>query len=142
MTITSDRSNSVLPLVGRLLLAAIFLVSAFGKLSAPGPTQGFIASVGLPMPVLSYVAAVIIELGGGLMLLTGYRTRHAATVLAAFSVISAFVFHHALGDQNQLFHFLKNLAMAGGLVQVIAFGAGSFSFDNRRQLSPARGFAA
>ena len=142
MTIASDRSNSVLPLVGRLLLAAIFLVSAFGKLSAPGPTQGFIASVGLPMPVLSYVAAVIIELGGGLMLLTGYRTRLAATVLAAFSVISAVVFHHALGDQNQLFHFLKNLAMAGGLVQVIAFGAGSFSFDNRRQVSPARGFAA
>jgi len=142
MTITSDRSNSVLPLVGRVLLAAIFLVSAFGKLTAPGPTQGFIASVGLPMPVLSYVAAVIIELGGGLMLLTGYRTRLAATVLAAFSVISAFVFHHALGDQNQLFHFLKNLAMAGGLVQVIAFGAGGFSFDNRRQVSPARGFAA
>ena len=142
MTITSDRSNSVLPLVGRLLLAAIFLVSAFGKLTAPGPTQGFIASVGLPMPVLSYLAAVIIELGGGLMLLTGYRTRLAAIVLAAFSVISAFVFHHALGDQNQLFHFLKNLAMAGGLVQVIAFGAGSFSFDNRRQVSPARGFAA
>jgi putative oxidoreductase len=142
MTITSDRSNSVLPLVGRLLLAAIFLVSAFGKLTAPGPTQGFIASVGLPMPVLSYMAAVIIELGGGLMLLTGYRTRLAATVLAAFSVISALVFHHALGDQNQLFHFLKNLAMAGGLVQVIAFGAGSFSFDNRRQVSPARGFAA
>jgi putative oxidoreductase len=142
MTITSDRSNSVLPLVGRLLLAAIFLVSAFGKLTAPGPTQGFIASVGLPMPVLSYMAAVIIELGGGLMLLTGYRTRLAATVLAAFSVISALVFHHALGDQNQLFHFLKNLAMAGGLVQVIAFGAGSFSFDNRPQVSPARGFAA
>ena len=94
------------------------------------------------MPVLSYMAAVIIELGGGLMLLTGYRTRLAAIVLAAFSVISAFVFHHALGDQNQLFHFLKNLAMAGGLVQVIAFGAGSFSFDNRRQVSPARGFAA
>jgi len=142
MTITSDRSNSVLPLVGRLLLAAIFLVSAFGKLTAPGPTQGFIASVGLPMPVLSYLAAVIIELGGGLMLLIGYRTRLAATVLAAFSVISALVFHHALGDQNQLFHFLKNMAMAGGLVQVIAFGAGSFSFDNRRQVSPARGFAA
>ncbi len=142
MTITSERSNSILPLVGRVLLAAIFLVSAFGKLSAPGPTQGFIASVGLPMPALSYVAAVIIELGGGLMLLTGYRTRLAATVLAAFSVISALVFHHALGDQNQLFHFLKNLAMAGGLVQVIAFGAGSFSFDKRGQVSSARGFAA
>jgi putative oxidoreductase len=142
MTITSDRSNSVIPLLGRLLLAAIFLVSAFGKLAAPGPTQGFIASVGLPVPVLSYLAAVVIELGGGLMLLAGYRTRFAAIVLAAFSVISALLFHHALGDQNQLFHFLKNLAMAGGLLQVVAFGAGSYSLDNRRQLSPARGFAA
>src|SRR5207253_847279 len=100
-------------------LATIFLVSAFGKLAAPGPTQGYIASAGLPLPLLSYVAGVVIELGGGLMLLIGYRTRLAATLLAAFSVISAIVFHHALGDQNQLFHFLKNLAMAGGLLQVV-----------------------
>jgi len=142
MTTTSHQSNALLPLVGRLLLAAIFLVSAFGKLAAPGPTQAYIASVGLPLPVLSYVAAVVIELGGGLMLLIGYRTRLAATLLAAFSVISALIFHHALGDQNQLFHFLKNLAMAGGLLQVIAFGAGSLSFDNRRQTAHAHGLAA
>jgi len=142
MTINLDRSNSVLPLVGRLLLAAIFLVSAFGKLAAPGATQGYIASVGLPLPVVSYLAAVVIELGGGLMLLAGYRTRLAAAALAVFSIVSAFVFHHAIGDQNQLFHFLKNLAMAGGLLQVVAFGAGDFSLDNRRQVSPARGFAA
>ena len=91
MTITSDRSNSILPLVGRVLLAAIFLVGAFGKLAASGPTQGYIASVGLPMPVLAYVAAVIIELGGGLMLLVGYRTRAVALVLAIFSVVTALV---------------------------------------------------
>jgi len=142
MTTTSNQPNALLPFVGRLLLAAIFLVSAFGKLAAPGPTQGFIASVGLPLPALSYVAAVVIELGGGLMLLIGYRTRLAATVLAAFSIVSAFVFHHALADQNQLFHFLKNLAMAGGLVQVMAFGAGSLSLDNRRRTTRAHGLAA
>jgi len=142
MTTTSNTSQSTLALVGRLLLAAIFLFGAFGKLVAPGPTQGYIASVGLPLPVLSYVAAVIIELGGGLMLLVGYRTRLAALVLAVFSVITALVFHNALGDQNQLIHFLKNLAMAGGLLQVIAFGPGNFSFDNRRQTSSTRGFAA
>jgi len=142
MTTTSHQPNALLPFVGRLLLAAIFLVSAFGKLAAPGPTQGFIASVGLPLPALSYVAAVVIELGGGLMLLIGYRTRLSATVLAAFSIVSAFVFHHALADQNQLFHFLKNLAMAGGLVQVMAFGAGSLSLDNRRRTARAHGLAA
>ena len=140
-TNTTNNTNSALPLVGRLLIAAIFLVSAFGKLSAPGATQGYIASVGLPAPVLSYLAALAIELGGGLMLVLGYRTRLAALGLAAFSVISAIVFHHALGDQNQMFHFLKNLAMAGGLLQVAAFGAGAFSLDARRQAFPAVGFA-
>jgi putative oxidoreductase len=133
--------NSALPLVGRLLIATIFLVSAFGKLSAPGATQGYIASVGLPAPMLSYLAALAIELGGGLMLVLGYSTRLAALGLAAFSVISAIVFHHALGDQNQMFHFLKNIAMAGGLLQVVAFGSGAFSLDSRRQVSPAIGFA-
>ena len=110
-------------------------------LSAPGATQGYIASVGLPAPLLSYLGALAIELGGGLMLVLGYRTRLAALGLAAFSVISAFVFHHALGDQNQMFHFLKNIAMAGGLLQVVAFGPGAFSIDSRRQASPAVGFA-
>ena len=137
----ATHTNSALPLVGRLLIATIFLVSAFGKLSAPGATQGYIASVGLPAPLLSYLAALAIELGGGLMLVLGYRTRLAALGLAAFSVISAIVFHHALGDQNQMFHFLKNIAMAGGLLQVVAFGPGAFSLDSRRQASPAIGFA-
>ena len=142
MTTTTTNTNSSLPLVGRLLLATIFLVSALGKLSAPGATQGYIASVGLPFPVLSYLAALAIELGGGLMLVLGYRTRLAALGLAVFSVISAIVFHHALSDQNQMFHFLKNIAMAGGLLQVVAFGPGAFSLDSRRQTSPAVGFAA
>ena len=142
-TTTTTNANSVLPLAGRLLLAAIFLISAFGKLSAPGATQGYIASVGLPAPLLSYLAAVAIELGGGLMLVLGYRTRLAALALAAFSVVSAVVFHHALGDQNQMFHFLKDFAMAGGLLQVVAFGPGAFSLDSRRlAASPAAGFAA
>ena len=143
MTTTTPTANPnpALALAGRLLLATIFLVSAFGKLGAPGATQGYIASVGLPAPVLSYLAALAIELGGGLMLVFGYRTRLAALGLAAFSVLSAFVFHHALGDQNQMFHFLKNIAMAGGLLQIVTFGPGAFSLDSRRQATPAVGFA-
>lgn len=141
MNTTSDNKNSVLPFVGRILLAAIFIISSLGKIAAPEATQGYIASVGLPVPVLSYLAAIVIELGGGVLLLVGLRTRVVAAGLAAFSIISALVFHHALGDQNQLFHFLKNLAMAGGLIQVLAFGAGAFSIDNRKQ-SPHRTLTA
>jgi putative oxidoreductase len=141
MNTTSEDNNSVLPFVGRILLAAIFVISSLGKIAAPDATQGYIASVGLPVPVLSYLAAIVIELGGGVLLLAGYRTRVVAAGLAAFSIISALVFHHALGDQNQLFHFLKNLAMAGGLIQVAAFGAGAFSIDNRKQ-TPRRTLAA
>lgn len=141
MNTTSDNKNTVLPLVGRILLAAIFIVSSLGKIAAPEATQGYIASVGLPVPLLSYLASIAIELGGGVLLLLGYRTRVVAAGLAAFSIVSALIFHHALGDQNQLFHFLKNLAMAGGLIQVVAFGAGAFSLDNRKQV-PRRTLAA
>lgn len=84
-----------------------------------------------PAPMLSYLAAIAIELGGGVLLLVGYRTRLVAAGLAVFSVVSALIFHHALGDQNQLFHFLKNLAIAGGLLQVVAYGAGAYSFDHK-----------
>ena len=134
---TSSASTSVLPLIGRVLMAAIFLISAFGKLAAPTGTIGYIASVGLPAPTLAYAAALAAELGGGLLLVLGYRTRLVAAALAVFSVVSAVFFHSALADQNQMFHFLKNIAMAGGLLQFVAFGAGSLSLDERRQQAPA-----
>jgi putative oxidoreductase len=85
----------------------------------------------LPAPLLGYIIALIVEIGGGALLLVGYRTKLVAGVLAAFCVIAAILFHRALGDQNQLIHFMKNLAMAGGLLQIVAFGAGRISLDNR-----------
>jgi putative oxidoreductase len=133
MNTSSSNTANALPLVGRILLAAIFVIGSFGKIATPEGTQGYIASVGLPMPLLSYIAAIVVELAGGVLLIVGYRTRLVAAVLAVFSIVTALVFHHALGDQNQLFHFLKNLAMAGGLLQVVAYGAGAFSLDNKRQ---------
>ncbi|MBD9667205.1 putative oxidoreductase [Variovorax beijingensis] len=129
-------STSAAPFIGRLLMAAIFLISGVGKLMAPGGTIGYIASVGIPLPELAYAGALAMELGGALLLVAGYRTRWVAAALALFSVVSAVIFHNALGDQNQLFHFLKNLAMAGGLLQVVAFGAGSFSLDERHAELP------
>ena len=131
-TVSATANASLLPLVGRLLIATIFLVSGYGKLMAPSGTIGYIASVGLPLPQFAYAGALIAELGGGLLLVLGYRTRLVAAALAVFSVVSALLFHNALGDQNQLFHFLKNLAMAGGLLQFITYGAGSINLDSRK----------
>ena len=123
---------NAIPLVGRVLLAAIFILSGFAKIAAPDATLGYIAHGGLPFPQLAFVGAVLAEIGGGLLLAVGYKTRLAAIVLAAFSISTALIFHNALGDQNQFIHFLKNIAIAGGLLQVAAFGAGSLSLDARR----------
>jgi putative oxidoreductase len=132
MATVSQYSTSVAPLIGRVLIAAIFLVSGLGKLATPGATQDYIASIGLPAPALALVVAIIVELGAGALLLLGYRVREAAPVLAAYSVLTALLFHNAISDPNQLFHLLKNFAIAGGLLMTFEFGAGAFSLDARR----------
>jgi putative oxidoreductase len=124
-------TNSLVPAIGRLLIAAIFLLSGVGKIFNPEGTQAYIAAAGLPLPVVSYVIALVVEVGGGLLLLLGYRTRLAALVLAVFTLLAAVGFHHNFADQNQMIHFLKNLAIAGGLLQIVTFGAGGFSLDAR-----------
>jgi putative oxidoreductase len=136
MTTTNAAQQSVLPLAGRILVGIVFLLSGISKLADPAGTQAFIASVGLPLPVLGYIVAVVVEIGGGLLLLLGYRTRMAAIVLAVFTVATAVFFHHAFGDQNQFIHFMKNLAITGGLLQVASFGAGSYSLDRRGAGTP------
>lgn len=129
-------AHPAIPAIGRTFIAAIFLISGIGKLMAPGATMAYIGSLGLPAPALGLVGALVLELAGAVLLVVGYRTRLVALLLAAYAVVTALIFHHALADQNQMFHFLKNLAMAGGLLQVVAFGAGTFSLDNRR--APAK----
>ena len=122
-------TQSLIPAIGRVLLAAIFIISGIGKVMAPAATIGYIASAGLPLASLAFGAAVAVELGGGLLLIAGIQARAVAAALALFSIVTAFAFHGAIGDQNQMIHLLKNLAMAGGLLQVVAFGAGAFSVD-------------
>lgn len=129
---TPTKVQSALPLVGRIGIAAIFLLSGLSKLAAPAATIGYIAASGLPLPQLGFAIALLVELAGGTALILGYRTRIVAGILAAFSVATALAFHGALGDQNQFIHFFKNIAMAGGLLQVVAFGAGGWSLDARR----------
>lgn len=132
-----NASTSYAPTVGRWLLAAIFLISGVGKLFNPAGTVGYIAAVGLPLPGFVFILTVILEIGGALMLIAGYRTRIVALALAGFTLAAAVLFHGNVGDQNQFIHFLKNLAIAGGLLQVAAFGAGRLSVDARRATAVA-----
>ena len=124
-------STSYLAFAGRLLIGLPFAMSGLGKLAAYGPTTAMIGAVGLPVPPLAFAVAVAVELGGGLLLIAGFQTRYVAAALALFSLATAASFHSNFADQNQMIHFLKNVMMAGGLLQVVAFGAGAFSLDSR-----------
>jgi putative oxidoreductase len=130
--VPANVSNDVMPVVGRILIAAIFLLSGLSKLAAPSFTVGYIASAGLPFPWVGYAIAVAIEIGGSLALIAGFQTRATAALLAGFSIATALAFHNHLADQNQFIHFFKNVSMAGGLLQVATFGGGRFSLDGRR----------
>ena len=121
-----------LPFAGRLMIGLPFAMSGLGKLAAYGATTAMISAAGLPVPPLAFAVAVAIEFGGGLLLIAGYRTRFVAGALAVFTLATAISFHSNFADQNQMIHFLKNVMMAGGLLQIAAFGAGALSVDNRR----------
>jgi putative oxidoreductase len=120
------------PFAGRLLLGLPFAMSGLGKLAAIGPTTESIRAAGLPLPPAGLAVAVLIELAGGLLLVAGFRVRIAAISLALFSLMTAMSFHTNFTDQNQMIHFLKDVMIAGGLLQIAAFGAGPLSIDNRR----------
>ena len=121
------------PFAGRLLIGLPFAMSGLSKLGAIGPTIEAIRSAGLPVPPLALAISVAVELGGGLLLIAGFKARAVAAALALFSLVTAAIFHSNFADQNQMIHFLKNVMMAGGLLQIVAFGAGALSIDNRNQ---------
>ncbi|ALA59017.1 DoxX family protein [Nitrospira moscoviensis] len=122
--------TSWLSLIGRILLAAIFLLSGINKIADPQGTQQYMASMGMTwLTGLFYVGAILVEVGGGLSLLLGYRARIGAWLLIAFMIPTTLIFHANLGDQNQMIHFLKNLSMIGGLLYVAVYGAGGLSMD-------------
>jgi putative oxidoreductase len=131
-----------LPFVGRLMIGLPFAMSGLSKLAAYGATTAMISAAGLPLPPAAFAVAVAAELGGGLLLIVGYRARVVAVGLALFSIATAAAFHAHFADQNQMIHFLKNVMMAGGLLQVAAFGAGALSIDNRRKSSLPASIAA
>jgi putative oxidoreductase len=127
-----------LSLAGRLLLAALFLPAGIGKITGFAGTVGYIGSVGLPLPTVAAVVAILVEVGGGLALIAGFGTRVAALVLALFTLVASFFFHNYWGvpaDQAfvQQLLFFKNVGVVGGLFVLVAHGAGAWSVDARRQ---------
>lgn len=114
---------------GRLLMSAVFLLTGVEKLAGFGGTVGFMAHEGLPLPGLVASVAIIVECVGGLLVLVGYQTRVASLVLAVWCVATALVAHAHFNDPNQTIHFLKNVVMAGGFLQLAAFGASAWSID-------------
>jgi putative oxidoreductase len=119
-------------LVGRILLATIFLMSGFSKIADPQGTQQYMQAMGMTWATtLFYAGAIVLEVGGGLSLLLGYWTRAGALALILFMIPTTLVFHTNFADQNQMIHFLKNLAMFGGLFYVASYGAGPVSLDAR-----------
>jgi putative oxidoreductase len=127
------------PLLGRILIGIPFVMSGLSKLSAYAATTGYIASVGLPAPQLAFIVAVATELGGGLLLLSGYRARLVSLLLAVFCLVTALFFHHNFSDQNQMIHFLKNAMIAGGLLQITYYGAGARNLRNSSAGLTSRG---
>jgi putative oxidoreductase len=137
-TSTSTRATieNVVGLVGRILFAYIFITAGYGKLMNHAGTVGYIASGGMPIPAeLAYWGAVFSELICGILVLVGFLARPAALVIAIFSLMTGYFFHlsHATGDamavMNQMIHFQKNIAIAGGALFIAAMGAGGWSVD-------------
>lgn len=127
----SNASPSLAYLIARILLMALFLVSGLGKLADPAATQGYMEAMGVPGILLW--PTIAFEIGSGLCILLGLQTRMVSIVLAAFSLVTAVIFHHNVGDPTQQIMFLKNLGLAGGFLLLACTGAGRYSVDGRRR---------
>lgn len=118
---------------GRILLSLLFLMAGLGKIGDMAGTQGYMTAMGVPAAGVLLPLVIALEVGGALALIVGWQTRFAAFLLAGFSLLSALIFHHNFADQMQMILFLKNVSIAGGLLMVVAHGAGAFSIDNRHR---------
>ena len=131
---TSTQNSAAL--VGRILLALIFITSGFGKIMGFEGTVGYIASKHLPLPQLGAILAIVVELGGGILLAIGFKARWAALVIAIFTLVAGLIFHDYwnvdLAERmGQQINFWKNVAITGGMLMVFAFGPGAYSVDKR-----------
>lgn len=123
-------------LLGRVLIALLFIPAGFGKIAGFAGTAGYIASKGVPLPEVAATIAIAVELGLGLLLLVGLQTRWAALGMAFFTIVITFIFHafwavpvEQVVQQQQA--FFKNIAAVGGLLTIVAWGPGAWSVDAR-----------
>ena len=126
------------PLAGRVLMAAIFVLSGWGKITGFAGTAAYMAGKGMPFPELLLPGAIAVELVGGVLLILGWHTRWVALAIFLFLIPTTLVFHNfwavdAAQVETQTIQFMKNLAIMGGMLYVMAFGAGPLSLDNRRR---------
>lgn len=119
--------HGIIQLLGRIMLALIFILAGVGKITDPAGTIGYMQSVGLPGLLLW--PTIALEVLGGLAIAMGFKTTYAAFALAGFSVLSAVLFHNQFADQMQMIMFLKNIAMAGGLLLLATSPRTAFSLD-------------
>ncbi|KQX29522.1 DoxX family protein [Variovorax sp. Root434] len=135
-TTTTNSAQDTLALIGRILIAYLFIPAGIGKLMGFGGTVGYITSAGLPLPEVAAAIAILVELGLGIALLLGFKTRWTAIAMAAFTVAAALFFHKYWSAPDamkmmQQINFNKNIAIAGGLLAIAAWGAGRFSIDRK-----------
>jgi putative oxidoreductase len=133
----SDSSGSFTPLAGRILMSVMFLVSGFFKIGGYTQLVGYAASKGLPMASVAIACAAVLELAGGLAILVGFQTKIAAWLLFVYLIPVTFLFHNfwalqGAAQQDNMIHFLKNVAIMGGLVILAANGPGPYSVDHSR----------
>jgi len=124
-------SRDFAALVGRILIAILFIPAGWGKISGFAGTAGYIASKGLPLPEVGAAIAIVVELIGGVLLLVGFKTRWAAAALFLFLIPTTFFFHAFWADPSQAVNFWKNVAIMGGMLYVWAFGPGRLSVDRQ-----------
>ena len=125
------------PLVARTFLAVIFIYTGIGKAMSFAATQQQIAGAGLPLAPLVTVGAIAFEILGGLSLVLGFKPKVGAILLLLFLIPATLVFHNPLVDSGELIQFMKNLAIIGGLLMIVAFGSGPVSLEP--QLPQAKG---
>ena len=132
----NPQSAAIVALIGRILLALIFVNAGFHKIGGFEGTVGAIASKGLPMPQVLAALTVALELLGGILLIVGYKVRWVAIAFFLWLIPTTFLFHKFWGIdsaqvQNQMNHFMKNVSIMGGMLLLVAFGPGALSVDKK-----------
>jgi putative oxidoreductase len=136
----ANSSDSIVPLLGRILISIVFIMAGIGKIGGFSMEEGFVASKHLPLPAVTLGIALIIELVGGLAILAGLYTRFTAWIVFLYMIPTTFLFHNFWAYQgaarmDSMINFEKNLAIMGGLLFIATFGPGAFSIDSARSSS-------